>query len=128
MPGLLSPELTPRPVPVPAHWGQAGDTFMLGSGALAVESCDHRDKWAERTESDGFIVDLSPSGVGTSHHKRDDIGGFGFSWHKAQSIPQVLLTCRLGSCLVNVYPNTCRAKYFQSLVFSEPNLSLSFSC
>lgn len=39
---LLSLKLAPRPMP--AHRGWTGDTFMLGPGALAVESHDHRDE------------------------------------------------------------------------------------
>ena len=39
---LLSLRLTARPMTT--HGGKAGGIFMLGPGALAVESCGHRDK------------------------------------------------------------------------------------
>ena len=40
--GWLSPKPTPRPVP--AHKQQLSDVFMVGPGAVAGKSCDHRDK------------------------------------------------------------------------------------
>lgn len=81
-------------------------------------------RWAKMTESDSFIVDLSPLGVCTSRHKRDNIRGICFSWHKVQTIPQALLTCRLCSCLVNACPNICRVKYVWSLVFSTKTFTV----
>lgn len=73
---------------------------------------------AEMTGSDGFTVDLSPSGVCTSHHERENIRGICFSWQKVQTTPQALLTRRRCSSLVYSCPNICMVKYVWSLVFS----------
>lgn len=81
-------------------------------------------RWAEMAEIDCFTVDLSPSGVCTSHHKRQNIRGICFSWHKMQTTPQALLTRRRGSSLVNSCPNISMVKYVWSLVFSVKTLTV----